>query len=117
MSIAWEHKRTDETRSIEQLLRQHFPGSPAEFPPTAYRYNSASIRVRLVNPAFQGKSRIEREDLVYPLLRTLPENTQDDIMILLLLTPEEVSNTLMSFEFDHPQPSRLDALPPVGAAT
>lgn|SRR5262245_17524395 len=107
MTATWESRRTDETRMIEEELRKHFPNSPREFPPAAYRYNPASIRVRLVDPAFRGKSRSEREDMVYPVLQTLSESTQDDITILLLLTPEEVSDTLMSVEFDRPSRSRL----------
>jgi stress-induced morphogen len=104
---AWESLRTDETRSVEELLRQHFPGYPPDYAPAAYRYNLASIRVRVVDPAFRGKSRVEREDMVYPILEQLPDATQDDITILLLFTPEQADNALMNMEFEHPTPSRL----------
>ena len=50
----WEDKRTDETRMIEDELRKHFPKSDA------YRFNSASIRVRIIDDSFHGKSEIER---------------------------------------------------------
>lgn len=106
----WESRRTDETRSIEELFRQQFPNTPPDHPPAAYRYNLASIRVRLVDSSFRGKSRTEREEMVYPIIEQLPETTQDDITILLLLTPEEAASTLRNMEFEHPTPSRLPIL-------
>jgi stress-induced morphogen len=102
----WESKRTDETRLVETTLR-------AEFPKTdAYRYNSASIRVRVVDPRFEGKSDEKRDAMVEPLIKKLPKNTQADIINLLTLTPEEASEafnrkSLLNLEFDDPSPSRL----------
>ena len=37
---AWESKRTQETRNIEDLLKKSFEQADS------YRYNSASIRIR-----------------------------------------------------------------------
>jgi septation ring formation regulator EzrA len=48
---SWEEKRTEETRSVEELLRQHFERADS------YRYNSASIRVRVVDSRFEAMSR------------------------------------------------------------
>src|SRR5262245_37689959 len=59
---AWERKRTDETRQIEDLLRKEFQDVDA------YRYNSASIRVRVVDPRFKGKSNAARDKMVDRLL-------------------------------------------------
>jgi hypothetical protein len=100
-------RQTKETRVIERLLEERFPGFPAASPPQAYRYNPASIRVRLVHPRFEPLSRSEREDLVLPVIRQLPDETQSDITILLLLAPEELDRSLMNREFEHPTPSRL----------
>jgi stress-induced morphogen len=107
--MASRHKaNTKETRKIEELLKTHFPDHPAEYPPAAYRYNSASIRVRVVSDRFAGKDRVERSQMVYPLLeKNLPENTWQDITLILLLTPDEVGESLMNFEFEKPTPSRL----------
>jgi stress-induced morphogen len=99
--------KTDETRAIEELLCKHFPGAGASRSTSAYRYNLASIRVRIVSSSFRGKSRIEREDMVYPILEQLPGTTQDDFGILLLFTPEQAENELMNMEFEHPTPTRL----------
>src|SRR5258706_16020403 len=100
--------RNGETRKIAELLEKHFPDHPADYPADAYRYNSASIRVRVVSERFEGKNRAERGKLVYPWLkRELPTDTWQDITLILLLTPDEVENSLMNREFDHPTPSRL----------
>src|SRR5262249_31276799 len=100
-------KKTKETKEIEKFLREHFPDYSREYPPEAYRYNSASIRVRLISDAFQGKDRADREDMVLPLIQQLPDDTQADIMVLLLLTPEEMEQSLMNQEFEEPTPSRI----------
>ena len=95
-------KRTRETKAIEKLMTEHFPNHARDFPPAAYRYNPASIRVRVVDEQFKDKSLTERERMVRPILEELPEETQADIMILLLLSPDEMNGTMMSHEFDHP---------------
>lgn len=60
----------------------------------AYRYNSASLRVCIVDPRFAGlnPTRDARCDLVDPILDTLPEDIQSDIIFLLCLAPDEVGD-------------------------
>jgi hypothetical protein len=97
--------RTDETRAIESLLRSEFAQTDA------YRYNSASIRVRVIDPCFQGKSTEQRDTLVEPLLAKLPESTQADIMKLLTLYPGEPEASLQALvanaDFEDPSQSML----------
>jgi hypothetical protein len=87
------------------MLRKEFPGTDA------YRYNSASIRVRVVDPRFEGKSTEERDAMVEPLLARLPESIQADIMNLLTLYPNETADSFKAFvanaEFDDPSPTML----------
>lgn len=104
----WETKRTNESRQIEDVLKQGFQQADA------YRYNSASIRVRVIDPKFNGIDIDERDRLVEPYLAKLPEEIQGDIITLLLLTPEEFSDPdvgyrfhLINREFDDPSPSML----------
>ncbi len=106
----WDTLRTDETRQIESLLK-----SEGFLQTDAYRYNPASIRVRIIDPRFKGVGIDDRDKLVEPILERLPENTQGDIIMLLLLSPDELSNrdivyrTYLNniFEFDDPSPSML----------
>ena len=101
----WHTMRTDETRDLEETLGKAFPKTDA------YRYNSASIRVRIVDPRFEGKSIEERDAMVEPLLAQLPEATQSDVMNLLTLSPgEEKTSFKASFlnsEFEDPSESQL----------
>lgn len=102
---SWESKRTDETRRIEKMFSERYPSTEA------YRFNSASIRIRIVDKSFEGVPIDEREDKVWPLLDTLPERTRADVSLLLLLAPSELEgfnrHTLVNQEFEHPRPSRF----------
>ena len=71
------------------------------------RQNSVSIRVRVVDPAFEGVPREERDRDIWKLLETLPEDVFCDITVLLLLTPKEAETSLANLEFNDPLPSRL----------
>jgi hypothetical protein len=101
----WEAMRTKESRQVEQVLREEFPQTDA------YRYNSASIRVRVIDPRFEGLEFEERDALVEPLLKQLPEEIQADIMNLLTLAPSETKKfsrkSLLNLEFEEPSPSML----------
>ena len=101
----WQSMRTDETRKVEALLRKHFPKTDA------YRFNSASIRVRIIDDRFVGKSPEQRDAMVEPFLLKLPENSQADIINLLTLTPAEKKKSsgkyLLNAEFEEPTPSGL----------
>jgi len=102
----WETKRTDETRRVEEHLRREFPRSDA------YRFNSVSIRVRVIDPRFEGKSEEERDAMVESLLHQLSPDTQADIMTLLTLSPNEAGPTftkrsLANLEFEDPSDSEL----------
>ncbi len=106
---AKNHKRTPETRRVEDVLRE------AGFEKVdAYRYNSASIRVRVIDSRFEGISSEKRDKLVEPYLEQLPERTQADIMSLYTFAPSELSQSgklsrefMLNAEFDDPSPSML----------
>jgi stress-induced morphogen len=101
----WESLKTDQSRQVEAALRPHYPRTDA------YRYNSASIRVRVIDPRFEGLSLEERDALVEPYLKQLPEEIQDDIMNLLTVTPEEIEGfsrqALLNLEFEDPSRSMV----------
>lgn len=105
----WESKRTDETAEVEKVLRQ------AGFERVdAYRYNSASIRVRVIDSRFRGLSRERRDAMIEPFLDRLPERTQADITTLLSFAPEEIQQEsknlreyVLNAEFEEPTPSQL----------
>ena len=98
-------KETVETKKIDMaFVKQGFKNVES------YRYNSVSIRIRVVSEKFEGKSTSEREAMVYPaIIEKLPLSTQQDITFLLLETPAESKkkNSHLDLEFDDPSPSDL----------
>jgi stress-induced morphogen len=91
-----EQRNEDEAaRAIKRKLLEQFARVDA------YRYNSASIRVRVVDPSFAGMSRSDREKLVFARINELPEGIQSDITMLVLLEPDE-KPWLLWEEFENP---------------
>ncbi|MDY0169788.1 MAG: hypothetical protein RBS80_24810 [Thermoguttaceae bacterium] len=108
-TASWATKRTDETRHVEQVLRD------AGFDRVdAYRYNSASIRVRVIDTRFEGLPTEKRDAMVEPHIEKLPARTQADIVTLVTFAPsdlekrpETLGQHLLNAEFETPSPSRL----------
>ena len=108
-ALAWHDKRTAETNKVEEILKKEgFEQADA------YRYNSASIRVRVIDSRFERLSRDERDARVEAALDRLPEETQRDIVALFTFAPSELQQapkTLKEFmlntEFEEPSPSML----------
>lgn len=105
----WESKRTDESRMVEDRLRKAGFGRV-----DAYRYNSASLRLRVIDERFESIPREDRDQVVEPFIEKLPPTTQSDIVTLVLLAPsefEQPSDTFREFmlntEFENPSPSML----------
>jgi stress-induced morphogen len=73
----------------------------------AYRYNPACVRVRVIDPDFQGLDRIERDNLIWKVLETLPDDVQSEISMLVLVTPRERKKSGSNLEFEDPTPSRF----------
>lgn len=68
-----------------------------------YRQNSGSIRVRIVDPRFDGLSEGERHDQVWDFLaERLDEDDIQEISMLLLLTRKEVRSSFLNSEFESP---------------
>ena len=74
---------------------------------TCYRQNSASIRIRIIDPDFQDSDRVKRDDTLWEILGRLPEDVQSQITMLLLLTPDEAQTSFANMDFENPIPSRL----------
>lgn len=97
-----ESRKTDETKEVERLLTE------AGFDQVdAYRYNSASIRLRVIDPSFEGRPNEERIARVEAILDRMPnERTRDDILILLTLAPSETLEDVAKV----PPSARVDRL-------
>ncbi len=98
--------------AIDEILLQYeqeHPQSLGEY----YRYNSASIRIRIIDPQFDGLAEDDRETIAYSYLDKLPDAIAGDITLVLLFTPAEFEHPettifgLANLEFDDPRLSRL----------
>ena len=93
--------------AVEKALGE-FKAQYPEAVPESYRQNSASIRIRIISPAFFRKSKSYRHELVQGFLKNrLSEDEFQEISMLLLLAPGEESDSLLNLEFNDPQESRL----------
>jgi hypothetical protein len=106
--VTWESYRTDESRQVEEQLRPHFQQVDA------YRYNAASIRVRILDPRFKRQSVFARTRRVEPVIAKLPDELARDIIQMYLFTPEEALDTvgaayMRNLDFTHPDFAGDDA--------
>ncbi len=97
--------RTNESRMVEKELLRRFAAVDA------YRYNSGSLRVRIIDPVFAGLSEDRRDKLVERALAALPEDTRSDIVNVVPVAPDEISPlsrwSLLLLDFEDPRPSGL----------
>jgi hypothetical protein len=99
--------RDEYSEQIRHLLTAKYLPQHPHAKVEAYRYNTVSVRVRVVDADFAGKDTAERDEMVWPILEQLPDKVVQDISVLLLLTPEERTSSFVSEEFDAPSHSTL----------
>jgi stress-induced morphogen len=106
MAVEIRGERDDVIRQIEIVLEAYQKDHPlAQI--TMYRQNSVSVRIRIVDPDFNGMSKADRNDRVWDYLDRLSDNAQADVSVLLLLTPSELPKSFANLEFEDPVPSVL----------
>ena len=106
MAITIRGSSDQELLSIQQALlpyEEQYPEAIIEL----YRRNSISIRIRVVDPSFDGMEKSDRHSRIWEYLEKLPEDVQSDISMVVLLTPEETKRSLANLEFEDPSPSLI----------
>ena len=98
-------QQTDNVVDQVAAVLVEFEGSHERAECVVYRYNPASIRVKIIDEVFHDRSKGERHDYVMGFLRRLPEDVLAEISILLCLAPGEFS--LLDTEFHDPDRSQL----------
>jgi hypothetical protein len=69
------------------------------------RYNSVCVYIRIIDPDFTRKRWKTREEEVWKVLETLPEDSFVQISLLVLLAPKETETSPLNFEFEEPASS------------
>lgn len=102
--IAVHSEMDPQVRQVSDLLDAKFGEVDC------YRYNTVSIRARVRDEQFRGKSQSEREAIIEPILEELPEDVREQLILLLLLPPagpKSDTERLLNAEFEKPEPSQL----------
>ena len=107
MPIKLRTKRPD--RILKQIVAalEEYQAAHPQAEIEAYRQNSVSVRVRIIDPDFADKGRVQREDEIWPYLERLPEETAQEISLLLLFAPGEPAKSGSNMEFDNPTLPKL----------
>jgi hypothetical protein len=84
-----------------QFYEQDHPAAAVEL----YRQNSISVRIRIIDPSFEGMEKSDRHSRMWKYLEKLPEGLQSDISMVVLLTPKEAPRSLANLEFEDPSQS------------
>ena len=99
-----ENKKTPETEKIERLFKEkgfeHVE---------AYRHSSASIRLRVRDERFRGLSRVDRMEMIEPIIEELPAEIQQDLIFVLpfAVGEEKTEFSQMNRDFEEPRSSRV----------
>ena len=89
--------------SLDLYETQH-TGAKADL----YRYNSASIRLRVIDTRFEGMTKSSRHADVWKFLASrVNEDTLAEVSLLLLVAPAELHNSFANLEFEEPSRSTL----------
>jgi len=101
---AAKKEQTKATRLIYDRFRERFPNLSDDINKVVYEYLPRSVRLRIIDEAFAGKSYAERELIVEEVLDALPEDVASSVSLMLLLTPREAKRpgVGMELEFDDP---------------
>ena len=95
-------------QELEAILRENYLMKHPEAKLDVYRYNSASIRIRVVDPTFAGVGLTERDDEIWKALKgRASRDALSQISFILLIAPNEATTSIMNREFENPTPSRL----------
>lgn len=100
-------RRDPNVEEIRGLLERRYCSEHPQAEITVTRMNSGAIWVRIIDPDFRGRNRVERDKLPRPLLDELSEDALQELHILHLITPEERATSWLSPEFDNPRPSSI----------
>jgi stress-induced morphogen len=91
----------DALASIQSRLEQYQQAHP-EAEITLYRRGGFSVRIRVIDPTFEGMTRPDRHREIWTVLRGLPEQISNQLGILIPVAPSEVSTSGTLREFGPP---------------
>jgi stress-induced morphogen len=107
MATITRGRRDKVVGKIKEILDQYELAHPTAVA-TLYRQDSASVRVRIVDPRFGRSSKGARHDKVWKFISDrLDEIDREEVALLILLTPAEQPESFINSEFDKPIRSKI----------
>jgi stress-induced morphogen len=96
--------RTIERHVVAWMKEAGLPGARVK----AFRVQPHGfIRLRIIHDRFHGKSLVERDEMTRGMLENLPGEINDDITMVLAISPRELKWHPVNLEFESPSPSNL----------
>lgn len=95
--------------AVEKLQRalQEYQAAFPEAQVALYRWSPHSIRIRVIDPRFEGMGFFARHDEVWNYFRSLPDEVVGQINLLITPAPSELGSSRKNYLFENPdQPSR-----------
>lgn len=68
------------------------------------RHERGWIRIRVIHGVFEDATDADRDRMIMPILRVLPDETYDEISMIMLIGPHAARRSVVSEEFDNPKP-------------
>lgn len=103
-------KRTKPDHQVQRIvgwLRQTYGLAHPKARIEAYRYNSACIWVRILDPDFARVKMWDRHDQIWEILVNLSGDTPTQVSLVFPLTPKEARTSQMNLLFEDHMPKWL----------
>jgi stress-induced morphogen len=88
---------------LQQALQKYQTAHP-EAQVDLHRWSRHSIRIRVIDPGFQGMGFFARHDEVWKYFRSLPDEVVGQINSLITLAPSELGTSRKNYLFENPEP-------------
>ncbi len=85
-------KQTPTTKKIKKLLSETFGAQHSNARVLVHKGYWGGVHIVVISDAFEKKSLSERDEMVWPILETLPKRDQIQIRLCLLITHDEGLN-------------------------
>jgi stress-induced morphogen len=97
-----------ELKAIQKALKPYFDQHPRARL-DMYRRDKFILRMRIIDPDFDGMTQEQRDDLIWDMLyKNLHEDLLQELSMVLLLSPREVKESMVNIDFEKPQPVTVE---------
>ncbi|MBM3238762.1 hypothetical protein FJZ31_20930 [Candidatus Poribacteria bacterium] len=85
-------KQTPTTKKIKKLLSETFGTQHSDARIWVHKEHWGGVHIVIISDVFEKKGLSDRDEMVWPILETLPKRDQMQIRLCLLITHDEALN-------------------------